>query len=344
MIGQRTPPPEGTPLTPPPETTPSAPLTPQSSVGADSPQPSPSVEELPSQPPTYQSPSQPPTYQPPSQPPTYQPPSQPPRYQPPSQPPTYQPPSQPPTYQLESAQVQPLSIEEEIKEFEEKYARLVQCVLVAFQQGSVSFTDIKARLMALPISLQPQFSNLVQNKARQLSEASSISELFFILSGSPFWNFYNPYLLSHLVDRFGNRQTKQQKDKYLEELRGFRMRTKVDDFMGKWTSASQPDSQELVLELQEEVWRKRKLEQLEPFQHTLSHKRSREESGLPLPLKCIRVSSINAVFSLPRSIDAHNLHLEDLREFFLSHQVLRVLLDGVCILDLRVCAFVSYTT
>ena len=301
MIGQLT-------RAPPPEATPSvAPLTPQSSVGADSPQPSPSIEELSSQPPTYQPPSQPPTYQLPSQPLTH----------------------------LESAQAQPLSIEEEIKEFEEKYARLVQSVLVAFQQGSVSFNDIQASLMALPTYLKPQFSSLLQSKARQLSEASSISELFFILSGSPYWDFYNPYLLSLLVEEFGNRQTKQRKDKYLEELRAFRMRIKVVDFIGKWTGASQPDTQELVVELGE-VWRNRNLEQLEQFRITLSRKRSLENSVLP-STKCLRVSSINAVFSLPKSIDRHNLHLEDLQEFFLAHLILRVSLNGVCILDLRVC-------
>ena len=97
----------------------------------------------------------------------------------------------------------------------------MRSVLVAFQQGSVSFNDIQAFLMAPPTSLQ--LGNLLQSKALQLSEASSISELFYILSGSPYWNFYNPYLLSHLVEEFGDEQLKQQKDKYLKELKQFRM-------------------------------------------------------------------------------------------------------------------------
>ena len=156
--------------------------------------------------------------------------------------------SQPPPYQLESVQVQPPSLEEEIKEFEGKYANLVHSVLVSFQQSSVSFSDIQACLMSLPVSLKLQLGNLLESKARQLSQASSISELFLILSASPYWNFHNPNLLSHLVEQFGDDQTKQQKDKYLEELRGFRMRTKVKDFIGKWTGASQSDNQELVLE------------------------------------------------------------------------------------------------
>ena len=308
MIGQLSPPPEATPLPP-------SPLTPQSSVGADSPQPSPSAEELSSQPLPNWSPSKSPTYQQPSQ------------------TPTYHHPSQPPT-NLESAQVKPLSIEEEIDEFEVKYAKLVHSVLVSFQQGSVSFSAIQACLMALPISLKHQWGDLLGSQARQLSQASNIGELFFILSTSPHWNFYNPYLLSHLVEQFGDGQTKQQKERYLEELREFRMRTKLDDFMEKWTGASQPDTQELDFELKEEVWRKCNLEQLEPLR-----KRSLEGSVLPLPLKRIRKSCIPAVFSLPKSIDGHSLHLEDHWEFFLAHQVLRVLLNGACILDLRVCTF-----
>ena len=239
-----------------------------------------------------------------------------------------------------------LSLEDEIREFEEKYANLVRSVLVAFQQGSVSFRDIRACLMALPISLKLQLGNLLQNNASQLSQASSISELFLILSGTSYWNFLNPNLLSHLVEKFGDGQTKQLKDKYLEELRGFRTRTTIEDFPGKWTGPSETDTQELVVELEEEHWRKRNLEDLEQFRvgfsRMLSRKRLLEDLGLPC--KCVRVSCINAVFSLPKSIDGDNLHLEDLREFFLEHQVLRVSLDGVCILDLRVCAFVSYTT
>jgi len=296
--GQLTPPPEAAPLTPPtPPTllTPPTPLVPQSNVGADSPRHSPSVEKLSFQHPTYQHPSRPPT-------------------------------------NLERVQVQPQGIGEEIKQFEEKYRNLVHSVLVGFQQGSISLRDILACLMVLPISRQLQLGNLLQNKARQLSQASSIKELFLILSETPYWNFLNPSLLSHLVEEFGDGPTKQQKNKYLEELRGFRMRTKVKDFMGKWTGTSQSDTQELVLELEEVVWRKRTLEQLEQFRLGLSRKRSLEDSALPF-----KVPSINAVFSLPKSIAGHVLHLEVLREFFLAHQVLRVLLDGVCILDLRVC-------
>ena len=133
VTGQLTRPPETTslfPYTRPTLLTPFTPLTPQSSVGADLPQPSPSVEEPSSQTPTDKLSSQPSTYHHPSQPST--------------------------SSSLESAQMQPLSIEVEIKQLEEKYRNLMRSVLVAFQQGSVSLRDILACLMALPISLKLQ--------------------------------------------------------------------------------------------------------------------------------------------------------------------------------------------
>ena len=250
--------------------------------------------------------------------------------------------SQHPTYQIESAQAQPLiGLEEEIRQFEEKYANLVRSVLVAFEQGNVSLSDMKTCLITLPISLKLQLGSFLQSNALQLSQDQNIRGLFIVLSGSPSWNFLNPNLLSHLVDKFGDGKTKQLRDKYLKGLTGFRMRTKVDDFIDKWTGQSQCDTIELVMEL-EEVWRGRSLEQLEQFRVQFSHKRWLED--YVLPVKTITVSSVDAVYSLPKSIDGHSLHLEDLCNFFLEYQVRRVLLNGVCILDLQVYIFFSCST
>jgi len=56
-------------------------------------------------------------------------------------------PFQPPTNQFKGAQVQPLSLEEEIKQFEEKYADLVVSVQNAFKRGGVSFEKVQDRLL-----------------------------------------------------------------------------------------------------------------------------------------------------------------------------------------------------
>ena len=80
-------------------------------------------------------------------------------------------------------------------------------------------------------------------------------------------------------------------------------------------------------------WKEKRLEQLEEFRIKVSRKHCFED--YVMPLKRIKVSTVNAVFSLPESVDIDSLELESLQEFFQEHQVLRILLNGVCILDLQ---------
>ena len=235
----------------------------------------------------------------------------------------------PPTKQLQGVQAHPLSLEEEIKQFEEKYADLVVFVRNAFKRGGVSFEKVQNGLMQLPVSLK-QYARLLQNEASHLARASSIDELFFILS--PHWDFLNPSLLAYLTHRFGDEHTIRSVEEYLGELKVFRMRTKINSFIDKWTGILPPDTQEIVMELGDN-WREQSLEQLEEFRIEVSRKRCFED--YVMPLKRIKVSSVDAVFSLPDSVDIHSLELENLREFFREHQVLKIILNGVCIFNLQ---------
>ena len=233
------------------------------------------------------------------------------------------------TKQLQGVQAHPLSLEEEIKQFEEKYADLVASVRNAFKRGGGSFEKVRNCLLQLPVSLK-QYARLLQCEASRLARASSIDELFFILS--PHWDFLNPSLLAHLVQRFGDDQTKKSVDEYLEELRKFRMRTKLSDFIDKWTGTPLPDTQEIVMEL-EDNWGEQSLEQLEVLRIEVSRKRCLGD--YVMSLKGIKESSVDAVFSLPDVVDIPSLELESLQEYFQQHQVLRILHNGTCILNLQ---------
>jgi len=156
------------------------------------------------------------------------------------------------------------------------------------------------------------------------------NELFCILS--PHWDFLNPSLLAHLAHRFSDDETIKLVDKYLAELKEFRMQTKINNFIDKWTGTLLPDTQEIVMELGDN-WREQSLEQLEELRIEVSRKSCFED--YVMPLKRIKVSSVDAVFSLPESVDIDSLELESLREFFQEHQVLRILLNGDCILKLQ---------
>jgi len=232
-------------------------------------------------------------------------------------------PSPTPTNQLKGAQAQPFSLKEEIKQFEKKYADLVVSVRNAFKRGGFSFEEVQDRLLQLPVSLR-QYAKLLQSEAAHLFQASSINELFFILS--PHWDFLNPSLLAHLAYSCGDDQTIKSVDKYLGELREFRMRTKIGDLIDKWIGKSPPNTEEIVMELGDN-WREKSLEQLEQLQTRLSL--------MHWFFKGIKSSSVDAVFSLPVSVDIDSLELKSLQEFLREHQVLRILLNGVCILDLQ---------
>jgi len=238
-------------------------------------------------------------------------------------------PSPLPTNHLKDAQAQQLSLEEEIKQLEEKYADLVVYVQDAFKTGGVSLKKIRACLLVLPVSLK-QYAKYLQSQAENLSQASSIDGLFLVLS--PYWDFLNPSLLAHLANKIGDEQTRRSVEEYSEELREFRMRTKIGDLIDKWTGTSLPDTQEIVMELGDN-WREKSVEQLEELRIKFLRKCCLED--YILPLKRIKLSSVDAVFSLPESVDIDSLKLESLREFFQEHQVLRILLNGECILNLQ---------
>ena len=194
-------------------------------------------------------------------------------------------PSQPPINQLEGAQPQPLSLKEEIKQLEEKFEDLVDNVLSAFKTEGVHVRKVLKCLRQLPVSLKLQCGEFLQSHAAHLSRVSSIDELFFVLS--LYWDFLNPSLLAHLSYRFGDDETIRSVEEYLAELREFRMRTKIDNFIDMWTGILPPSTQKLVIELGDN-WKEQSLEQLEELRIKVSRKRCFVD--YVVSLKGIRVS------------------------------------------------------
>ena len=235
-------------------------------------------------------------------------------------------------------------MEEEIKQFEEKFEDLVDYVLSAFKRGGVSLPRVLKCLRQLPVSLKRQFGEFLQSQAARLSRVSSIDELFFILS--PYWDFLNSSLLAHLAHRFGDDETIRSVDEYLGQLREFRMRTKIYDLIDKWIGKTPPYTHEIVLELGDD-WREKNLEELEELRIEVSRKHW--FGGYAMTFKGVEESSVDAVFSLPESVHICSLKLETLREFFQEHHVLRILLNGVCILNVQLqqvysCLFMCIAT
>lgn len=193
-------------------------------------------------------------------------------------------PSQPLPNYLESGQALPLSLEEERKQFENKYEDLVAYILSGFKTGEVSVKEVLECLLQLPVSLKLQYDEFLQSRAAHLSQASSFDELFSILS--PFWNFLNPSLLIHLALRFGDGQTRSSVNEYSGQLKEFRMRNKIKHYIDMLL----PDAKEIVTKSGDN-WMEKNLEQLEEFRIEVSRK-CRFGRYLTIP-------SVDAKFSPP---------------------------------------------
>lgn len=93
-------------------------------------------------------------------------------------------------------------------------------------------------LTLLPAHLKQQNIKLLEGIRPHLCKATTVREVLAIMNLYSVWSFANPYLLKHIIDRFGNVSLQQQLESYLKELHEFEKATKVCDFITTWNGIS----------------------------------------------------------------------------------------------------------
>ena len=122
-------------------------------------------------------------------------------------------------------------------------------------------------------------------------------------------------------------------DRFMIELQRFRIQTTLGDFLDKWVGEIPPGYQEYILELGER-WRERTVEDFEKFRIRLS--RSQIVVGGHMSfMKTAKSSSILVILALPKHLFPLNLRQKDVHVFLRDEDVLRVMVDGQCVLDLK---------
>ena len=222
---------------------------------------------------------------------------------------------------------------DEIHKLERKYDDLVDDVEDSLTKAGTDLSKVKKRIVRLPVFLKHSHPKLLEKGSRKaIQSAEDINELFSVLHNEH-WDFLNCELLCHIVDRFGDPETKQSTEKYVEELRRFRTKTKLKDLI-RWTGTryakSLPIEKHLVLKMGDE-WRERTLEDLEQFRIELS--RRCFVNSYAMQFRKGEPGCIAVTFALPASVDIAALCLQDLREFLKQHDVLRIMANGSCIFD-----------
>jgi hypothetical protein len=233
-----------------------------------------------------------------------------------------------PTIAVEQFSPGSISLEEEIERLDEEYTEIESLVLEMIKKHKIPHKKMLNWIQILPMTLKSQFSELLQRNAKALSNASNVDELFLIVS--PYWNSLHPALLVHLIKKLDNKRLNGRMRKYTDDLRKFRIRTQLGDFIEKWAGGIPPGFDEFVLELGEE-WRERTVEDLENFRIHLS--RQQCIGGNMTYMKKVMPGSIFVAFTLPQCCFPLGFD-KDTRKFLREENVLGVYVGGQCILEL----------
>ena len=227
---------------------------------------------------------------------------------------------------------QSLRTAEDIARMEKDFDNLLDKTEKSFLNNEVSVIDIKRSIKCIPLTLKTLLGDCFRNQAASFWKSEGIEELFFQLSY--FWDYLNPELLCFFIKKFGssNLDLKASKDKYLQELDRFRKGMKICEFIA---AASCAEANELrvsfyshIVTVMDDTWNERTLQDVEEYRKEFCNDCRFPQSFFTKVR--IQRSSIAIVFYFPRKSE---LNIEELKPIFKRRNVVKVLLENICIID-----------
>ena len=216
-------------------------------------------------------------------------------------------------------------IEREIQELEDQFLKVVR--EAAKNLRTVELLEVKLCLTQLRVSVRYRHIRFLERNRSAITSATSVDDIFAILG--LYWSYFNCGLLTEVVCKLGSNQTKQLMQRYMEELKKFRLKTKLGDFVGKSTPQAIPNFVELVTKMGED-WRDRTLEDLEEFRQELAKSMQLEDYAVHFTSAeagCIAVTwALHG--SLPEIADVIQAAFQLLVK---RYCVLKVIFQGKCI-------------
>lgn len=222
------------------------------------------------------------------------------------------------------------SVVASIKQLDQELYKIERQVFKTIKQEKLPLEEILDWIRFPPSALRTQFAEITRVLAKTLTDVSSVDELFFILP--PFWNSFNPSLLEHFVNMLEDESLQKRMQGYLDNLCHFRNQTTLGDFLDKWVGDIPPNYREFVMELGES-WREKTVEDLEKFRIRVSRQKLFGSGHMPIMITT-KSSSILVVYALPQTLFPINFRQKALHDFLRDEDVLKVVVDGECVLDL----------
>ena len=219
------------------------------------------------------------------------------------------------------------NIEKEIEELEDQFFDVVDKAADSLE--NVPLSRIKRCVTQLPVSVKYQHKKFLEDKLSAIDNAQTVAAVFAILG--LYWNFLNCGLLTVLIRRLGNAETKLLMELYTEQLRRFRMKTKLGDFVGKWAQSTPPHFVEFKAKMGH-AWRNCTLEDLEEFRKKLARLLCAEE--YTVIIMSANSGCVVITWALPSSLPGIADTLQSAFLELQKHGVLRMTFQGKCIPDL----------
>ena len=161
------------------------------------------------------------------------------------------------------------TIPERIQVMEIKFDQLLDKTQDGLVDNNIPLQKLKRCITRLPAYIKDQHFHFIKENLSEIKESKCVEDIFLFLN--LYWNFLNYTLLEHIVNEFGNNDTKAAMVKYVSELVAFRKATKLSDFITHWpcTRRVPPDMSKLVIKMEKD-WSNCTLEHVEQFKTTLT--------------------------------------------------------------------------
>ena len=167
------------------------------------------------------------------------------------------------------------------------------------------------------VSTLPSFTT---DTPQLLLEASSIN--LFSCHLKTYCSALNPDILEGLIELLGDAETKSMMADYNKTLHEFQSKTKLKDFVGKFTGPVPPEYKEVQLKLGDN-WREKTLADLKLI--------TSQTSRLSWLTKMVTTGSMYATFMIPQEDDLElGIHI---RNYLQSQCVLQILVGGVYVFN-----------
>ena len=225
--------------------------------------------------------------------------------------------------------------EKELVHLDDKFLGLLDASRDDLNENRITPKRIRQKLFVRRASDTKTNSSLVASFRHKIKKAETVDDIFEIFSAEQCWSALNSGVLERIINDHCSESVEVQKLKkdFLKEQQAFRRNTKLRQFAKISNDVTVGSAfSEIVMEM-EEGW-DGTLAEAEMIKCRMIRDNFAAEQLIFIRS---RSSTLSLVWAFPRSCPVSTTVLRIPPAFYLENNIRRVLVKGVCIIDVKVC-------